>query len=686
MQYYRSNKSLFDDANSHGGLFLISSEMCPFAAFKEFNISADTLDKMSEFFPDHSNINYLCKLRDNFPRCNLPQTAIYTFCDCLYKKLKDFNIDEIQDVESYAIISEWLFNIDENFNLTVRFHLGDIWNRSNQLSIECVSTIMFTSFCGNQTVYKQFVKHNLTSILTYLKRQTKSHKLYVDSDKNAIHVEYILRLRDIASANEESVSRLKYVCRALPIFDRYCSDALKPSFNLLSEYTMPDAAHKEMPIENVVIMFHQNMNSLWNTTIMSNYEFDTITEWLDYWFDLRELICLFADKCCTLIFKLLSGNARNILLNEVDELRKALSIKSNEERHFPKESRPFEEKPKIPEGLAKIKSDYFQSVQNFNNQFAGFISRDPEKQRLAIINLTASKSELAEMQNYFTKVSIEFGSQDRNSKLCNNEKQCFEQLMMYCAYYKEHSTNKFLNKYQIKEWYETVRQNEMEATESSLCLLQNKFSTHFPKESYTIKLLRYYPIIIESVNLLSESTIHDILLSCVPFAKTNFDYLVILFANESREIIANALQMPNRDLKMLIQTSKTEDCTLSTNAFLPYPVNVTQQMLDCFVEEYSLPIKGNDNSTPIGDIAEELWVYSKSRELLCDPEDANYLAKELKTVRSNIEKMLASLENTIPSEDINQLSGICRGVFDGDVFNDESFNNLVEHYIEKYKQ
>lgn len=101
--------------------------------------------------------------------------------------------------------------------------------------------------------------------------------------KKAVHVEYILRLRDVKRGNEESVSRLKYICKTLPIFDLYCSDALKPKLNLLSAYTIPDDAHKEMPIRNIVIMFHQDLTSLWNKTIMSNYEFDTVTEWLEYW-------------------------------------------------------------------------------------------------------------------------------------------------------------------------------------------------------------------------------------------------------------------------------------------------------------------------------------------------------------------------------------------------------------------
>ena len=270
MQYYLSNQPAFDDANAHGGLFVISTEICPFATFTEFGVSIDTLDKMQEMFPDNKNIEYLCELRDRIPACNLQKTFVYAFCNCLYRKLLPLSFAEIKDIASYASISEWIYNINSEFNLSASISLDNIWIEPEKLTLECISTLMYISYCGNKDVYMGFVGRNLKRILTYLKQQTKSHKIFIDSEKNAIHVEYILRLRNIKTGNEQSVSRLKYVCRTLPIFDLYCADALKPTFSLLSAYTVPEDAHKEMPIRNIVIMFHQNLTSLWNKTIMVN--------------------------------------------------------------------------------------------------------------------------------------------------------------------------------------------------------------------------------------------------------------------------------------------------------------------------------------------------------------------------------------------------------------------------------
>lgn len=313
MQYFLSNRAMFDDADAHGGLFLISTEMCPFAAFEDFGVSMDTLDKMRETFPDNKNIEYLCRLRERIPTCRLQETYVYVFCDCLYRKLCTLRFDGIKDIMSYASISEWIYNINPAWNVSVGFSLDDLWSKPEKLTLECISTLMYLSYCGNREKYMEFVERNLKSILTYLKQWTRSHRVFIDSEKNAIHIEYILRLHNIKTGNEQSVSRLKLLCKALPIFDLYCADALKPTVDLLAAYPVPDDAHKEMSIRNIVIMFHQNLTSLWNKTIMSNYEFDTVTEWLNYWFDVREHICLLADKCCACIYKLLSGKTLTVL-------------------------------------------------------------------------------------------------------------------------------------------------------------------------------------------------------------------------------------------------------------------------------------------------------------------------------------------------------------------------------------
>lgn len=536
MQYFLSNRAMFDDADAHGGLFLISTEMCPFAVFEDFGVSMDTLDKMRETFPDNKNIEYLCRLRERIPTCRLQETYVYVFCDCLYRKLCTLRFDGIKDIMSYASISEWIYNINPAWNVSVGFSLDDLWSKPEKLTLECISTLMYLSYCGNREKYMEFVERNLKSILTYLKQWTRSHRVFIDSEKNAIHIEYILRLHNIKTGNEQSVSRLKLLCKALPIFDLYCADALKPTVDLLAAYPVPDDAHKEMSIRNIVIMFHQNLTSLWNKTIMSNYEFDTVTEWLNYWFDVREHICLLADKCCACIYKLLSGKTLGGLAGEVDKLREDFALITTGEKRYPKEDRPFEEKATVPERLGKIKNKYFQSIQNFMNQFAGFLAKEEQKQRLAMVNLITAQSSLVTMQNYFAEIAIDFGFQERQMVLCVMETQNIERLIMCCRYYQAHSPNKYFNKYQIRNWYDGYCRDERKIAEEGFLALKSKYLIHFPDKIYTIDMLSYYPIIVDNFDMASESNLTEWLLGCIAFSDAPFDYLVILSANEFEEI------------------------------------------------------------------------------------------------------------------------------------------------------
>ena len=683
MQYFRSNRAAFDDADAHGGLLLLSIEMCPFAVFKEFGVSMDTLDKLRETFLDNKNLEYLCRLRERIPTCRLQETYVYVFCDCLYRKLRAFRFDEIKDITSYASISEWIYNINPEWNVSAGFSLDDIWSKSEKLTLECFSTLMYLSYCGNRAKYMEFVERNLKSILTYLKQRTRSLRVFIDSEKNAIHVEYILRLRNIKMGNEQSVSRLKFLCKALPIFDLYCADALKPTVDLLSAYPIPDDAHKEMPIRNIVIMFHQDLASLWNKTIMSNYEFDTVTEWLDYWFSVREKICLLADKCCACMGKLLSGKTLGGLAKEVDQLHEELTRMTTGEKRYPQEDRPFEEKAALPEDLKRKKEEYFQSVQNFFNQFAGILTRDKQKPQ-PMANLRAAQSALVLMQNYFSEVAADFDIQERQRVLCAMEEQNIKRLTMCCSYYLEHMPSKYFDKYQIKDWYDGNCREERRIAEKGFSGLASKYSVHFPDQIYTIGILKYYPIVVDAFDMTSESNLAEWLLGSIAFSDAPFDYLVILSANDLEEINPTALQLSRRMLVDAKKAIESENYSLLEKQMIPYPVDVTEQMLNCFARKYVLAEKTTVEAVEpsIGDIAEELWIYSKSVELLTEPEDAGYLAAETQGIQTNILEMLRLLQDKLLSKDVNWVTEICNGVFSGKNFDDTMFNNVIAHFVQ----
>ena len=77
-------------------------------------------------------------------------------------------------------------------NLSSKISLNDLWAQAENHSIKTVSSLMYSSFCGNEEEYNEFVKNNLLRIISYLKRKTKSHKIQVSNDNKEIKDGYLL--------------------------------------------------------------------------------------------------------------------------------------------------------------------------------------------------------------------------------------------------------------------------------------------------------------------------------------------------------------------------------------------------------------------------------------------------------------------------------------------------------------
>lgn len=682
MQYFHQNREAFDNANAHGGLFLIATELNPFTKFTEFDLRLDTLNQMKNILPDNSNIEYLCNLKDAIPKLALAETDIYYFCKALYNKLKSIDLFEVtSDVASYSTIAYWLYNTDLEFNLSKNIPLQRIWNENKKHSLDTISLIMYTCFCGNKEVYMRFVEENLLVILKYLKTATKSLKLYVSQDKKTIKVEYILLLSDIKKGNDESVSRLKAICKTLPIFEQYCADAIKPSLDFISRYKAPDDANKNMPIKNIVIMFHQDFNSLWTKTIMSNYECDTIAEWLEYWFSARKDVIMFFEKSSNCLYKLLQGKSLRSLVTDIDNIRTGIEKKMISEFEFPHENRPFEEKARLPEGFIKIKSDYFQSAQNFFNQFVSVILRDPEKVRLAVeVDLGTAQNALDDMQTFFAKITNEQGFlQKQHAELCELERQQLQYLIMACLYYKENQPSEGFNRYQIKSWYNENYSNTIKVVQSALSKLAEENFVIFPKKYYRNQALSYYPIIINNLDVTSSEGLMRVLYNCTPFTETTFDYLVVLCRNIQGNILPTGLLMSKNFFIDLKQVIDTNDELLAEKMTPPFPICTTIQMLECFEGKYEILTPITTGCEVIDKVGELLWAYSKTLEFLTDECDVEYLESSRDNLKSEILGVLTSYKQKISSNGYEELHALCEEVFNGKAFGDTELDAFCQN-------
>ena len=113
----------------------------------------------------------------------------------------------------------------------------------------------------------------------------------------------------------------------------------------------------------------------------------------------------------------------------------------------------------------------------------------------------------------------------------------------------------------------------------------------------------------------------------------------------------------------------------------PYPVEVTQELLKCFDGEYILQEKQPTNIwfSCIADIGEELWMYSKNRELLVDEEDKQSLSENLNAIKNRIDGMIKGIETNASEDILSVVKELCSAVYHGDSFDDEKYNKLISY-------
>ena len=685
MQYFQKNKGLFDDAYRHGGLMLVIIDTCPFAKFEDYDEEIDTLDKLLEIHPDNGNVKYLAGIRDALPRFEISKTDIYCLCQAVYEKLKNTKCTEITDIESYASIIYWLYNMDSSMNLTLNIDLDYIWHNAEQCSLKAMSSLMYSSFCGNKDAYMKYVGDNLPYILSFLKRKTDSHILSVEDGYKTIKVEYILSASEITKGNNESVSRLTDICRTLPIFDLYYSDAIKPKLDILDMYQVPDNSHKEMPRRNLVISFNQEFNGLWLNTIQSNYEFDTKHEWVDHWLLARQKACDMLAASCSCMYKLLANNKLGSVGKDFDQSHARYNSDMIAHLGYPREYRPFEKKPKLPEKFNKAKQGYFSSLQNFANQFVDFIKKEERFERLAVHNLNTALAALPNVQNFFEELSLDTEQKRKHLELKALEEKFLFETYACCEYFKSHMPTQYFNKYQVKTWFLTSQKSSIDAINSQMTELAEKYDALLPRQIYRENTFSCYPILLRNFNIENEDMMNDFLISSLSFLESPYDYLILLQTNATREVMKWGVKFSRRCYQYLddsLTSGEEKEMDILTT---PYPIEVDNKLLDCFEEP--LMLQNIQISKPwlgaVADIAEKLWVYSKNRELLSEKEDEQRLCVILGKIRTEILGMLEEAASTATAEEHSFVVKMCEEVFSGEQFSDQELNAIYARIQEE---
>lgn len=346
---------------------------------------------------------------------------------------------------------------------------------------------------------------------------------------------------------------------------------------------------------------------------------------------------------------------------------------------YPREHRPFEKELEVPKLFAKAKRNYFDGIQNFANQLIGFIKKEKQARRLAIYNLKTALASLPNVQKFFDEITLDNEQQSKHIKLCALEEKVIFETYVCCEYFLSHIPDTHYNKYQAKVWFLSARKAEIDEINSAMTDLSISYAAVLPKSTYHDNTFVYYPILLKNFDPTNEEMMNEFLIAAIPFAKSPYDYLLLLMTNDIGEIIPNAIKFPKKAFQYLynvINLGLEEEMDPLAS---PYPIEVTQKMLGCFDGEHILQEQQPTN-TWIGrivDIGEELWMYSKNREFLVGEEDKQYLSDNLNEIKKRIDRMIKGIETNADVR--SMVNELCSAVYHGDSFDDEKYNKLISY-------
>ena len=142
------------------------------------------------------------------------------------------------------------------------------------------------------------------------------------------------------------------------------------------------------------------------------------------------------------------------------------------------------------------------------------------------------------------------------------------------------------------------------------------------------------------------------------------------------------LQFPVRMLKEMKQAIEDDDPDRLESVSYPYPVDTTETMLECFDHIYRIlpPAHTNPHATMVGDIAEELWIYSKLNTFLLGDDDIEYYKEQQRNIWDRIKKHQEHLVHVLTHEKSIALDSIIKGVHKGEPFDNPELNNFVTDF------
>jgi len=443
-----------------------------------------------------------------------------------------------------------------------------------------------------------------------------------------------------------------------------------------------------MPRENVMLSFNTDLISLWQKSIFSQYEFPSIYDWQEYWFDMRWQILDFIKLNIKLLENRLNhNNISDEFIKTLDEKRSVILNSLLKENLFPYEDRPFRELSKLGIYSKKIKQGYFKEIKKYINNFFNILKdkNDNNMCNIAIINLKDARNNLLMMHDYYNFISKNSVEYFRTDKIEKEELINIDKLVNLNDFYLEYSEKNvsYSNKILI-DWVKRKNKEYIEVVSRNITKIRDScdFGIIPPKKILEEGNLKIIVVGIDNFDIYDEEQHLKLLYNFIPFIDIEFNFLVFIFISEDKSINQRGIRISKDSLINFRNATINQNEDEADSGINPIPIEITKEYLDVLGQEkLSLPKEQQeDNSEKIVLFLLYLWKFSKYKENL---NLSNALEKDyLFYLRDIIEKELDELEREdqerIITKFSNKLFELKRDVLDGDsLFMDNDLNYWI---------
>ena len=611
LKYFKQNRAIFDDADKHGGLMLFLGDVNP------WNIEVKTLESMLKIMPDNENVKYLFNLSESIEEINFKEADFYIYAYYLTQKMQSQPLKRI--INELGILDRWLTRFDKNFTILKKLNIKEAWDRREEFNLEQLSVLIYQYHENEIDIYNEFVNTYKSQIFSFLKIETDS--LCLNEEDRSIKIQYVLLPNDIESANQQSVDRIDIICKLLPIYEKYCTDAIQPNIDFFSSMknSIPDNSHKAMPIANVKLSFNADLATLWRESILSHYEIPSVYEWQKYWMDMREQIIEFIKINIEILeCKLKKKEVTRRLCETLDNLRNNIINSLRRQLLYPHEKRPFEETSKISEFTNKMKSKYFSSIQNYMSTFHNIFLKENQdnKLNLLMINLKTAREELLVMQGFYNQACENSMRYFNIDELGKEEVIWINRLINLNEYYIAHSgMQSNYSRQTLKSWIEKKERDFMDTIYSCITEIEINYGFKIikPRKVITEDNLSTVIIALEDFDNISEDGLLKLTYAFIPFIKIDIEFLLFIFINSDGIVAPSGMRVSKNFLMQFKKTTEgDEDEKNFENITNPLPIELTPAHLDVF--DGSLKLENNLGKDRFGSIflfVMLLWKYSK---------------------------------------------------------------------------